>query len=425
MAKKKKIKVDTKTIQAQSRNKYMQQMKVVYDQIHPGLFSLFTQEQRNILYLMRGTVIRTRSEENAPGWLLQCFDDFIRDQMKKDEIEIFPGKLKLSLLDYSNYIFPLEVWSMEMKEHEGKEWYDEFMATKEDRITRYANLMDAIAIVLMYHASNQQRTMYNLEYKMSQDHGSTGEKIRVIQQFLLKRYNPREFLMIFEDRKKKPRTVLEVVYNNHTAFKNEGYEILTPFKMLPSKLGVKVSGEEKPIPVVILRHALRRLEERLGCPVAGYSEAYIVPSLLKGNVCYTPNGSILVEYYMREKKAGYLQVDVDKDGILIRTFLFLTNASTPEGEKLRKHIGLKKDDVKFLNIDRLMPLMDSDVLQDEELCKIIRDAGCESLIELCEELKDTECWNRTEEKKQLAEKMKKYMQLENTEEEEEYIPIDE
>jgi len=97
---------------------------------------------------------------------------------------------------------------------------------------------------------------------------------------------------------------------------------------------------------------------------------------------------------------------------LIRTFLFLKNASTPEEQKLWKNIGLGKEDIKFLSIDRLTPLMESDILNDKELCDAFRNAGCECLIELCEELKDSDYWKQTEEKKQLADKLKKYMQLE-------------
>lgn len=415
MAKKKKIKTDTKAIQAQNRNKYLRQMKVIYDQIHPDLFSLLTPEQRNVLYLMRGTIIRTRCESQAPGWLLQYCDDFIRDHMRLNKIEVVPGKLTLSLLDYSSYFFPLEVWCEEMEQYKEKEWYDELISGRDARINRYEILMNAIAVSLMRYASNQRYTMYNIEYKILNDYRAGGE-IRVNQKFVLRGYSPREFWMKFDDKNKTPRNGLEVVYNNHKIFKNEGYEALTPFKMLPSKLGLKVDGEEKLVPVFILRHALKRLEERLECIVTGYSESQIVPSLLKGNVCYTPNGGTLVEYYMKDKKAGYLQVDVDEDAILIRTFLFLTNTSTPEGQKLREHIGLRKDDIKYLNIDRLTPFMESDILQDEELCKTFRDAGCESLIDLCEELKDSEFWNHSEEKKQMAEKLKKYMQLGDSEE---------
>lgn len=47
--------------------------------------------------------------------------------------------------------------------------------------------------------------------------------------------------------------------------------------------------------------------------------------------------------------------------------------------------------------------------------KLFRDAGCESLIELCEELKSSEFWKHPEEKKQLAEKLKRYMQRDSDE----------
>lgn len=414
MAKKKQTKPDSKVQEAQNRNKYLRQLERVYSKIHPDLFSSLTREQQNILYIIRGTVVRARSEQKVPGYILRYCDDFIRDRMLQISIDIIPGKVKISLLEYSSYFFPLETWGGQMEEQfVGKDWYSEIMQGRDERIRQFEVLMNVFSILLMRHISNQQYTMYHVEYKMSHETLMNGLP-RLIQKFNLKACNPREFFMAFDDKRKKSRCGLEVIYNGQQVLDGEVYNPLTPFFMLPSKLGVHTKGEEKPLPVLIFRHALTRLEERLGCLETGYVEYYIVSSFLNAETYKTSDGGVLVAYYLKKHKAGYFYVDIDEGAILIRTFLFLTNASTPEGQKLRKNIGLGKEDIKFLSIDRLTPLMESDILNDEELCDVFRNAGCECLIELCEELKDSDYWKQTEEKKQLADKLKKYMQLGDT-----------
>lgn len=419
MAKKKKQKIDTKALQAQNKNKYMRQMKVVYDRIHPDLFPTLRPEDKDMLYSLRGSLIRIKSEQRVSHSFLDFCDAFIKMHMKELTMIAIPDKLNMTLLEYCIYFIPLDLWAEQNPEvFEGKEWFtEEIINGKKARTDQYDASMHAISISLMRHVSNQQYGMCHIEYKVSEGFRTNGDRF-VDQKFVLKYYIPEKAWMTFSDRRKKTRTALEVVHSNHRALEDEGYVPLAPLTMLPSQLGVKTEKEEKPLPVFILRHALRRLDERLGCVTVGFAEAQIVPSLLKGNVCYTPDGSLLVEYYIQRKKAGYFVVELDQHVILIRTFLFLTNVSTPEGQNLRKYVGLQKDDIKFLNIDRLTPLMESDILQDEEICEIFRKAGCESLLELCETLKGNEFWKLPEEKKQLAEKLKKYMQLNNNEEEE-------
>ncbi|MDR3118738.1 MAG: hypothetical protein LBU44_04865 [Mediterranea sp.] len=411
MAKKKKTKTDTKTLQAQSRNKFIRQMKTIYDRIHPDLFLALTSMDKNVFYSMRGTLIRTKCEQSISKLFLRSCDEFIKLHMTSVPIVVIPDKLSVSLWEYTNYFIPLDVWVEENIEFfEGVEWFEEYLNGREKRSYQYELSMHTISMSLMHSISDQQEGMVHFEYK-------TTEKIRTNgnpffeQTYLLTYYIPKETQVIFSDKRKKKRTAIEVVYGGHKVLEGEGYVPLAPFSMRPSQLGVKAGKDEKPLPVFILKHALERLKERLSCITVGLSEAHIVSSMLKGNICYTPEGSLLVEYYILDKKAGYFIVDVDERAILIRTFLFLTNASTPEGENLRKYIGLQKDDVKFLNIDRLAPLIESDFLKDEELCTLFMKAGCESLIELCGTLKEHEFWKQPEEKKQLGENLKKYIRL--------------
>lgn len=418
MAKKKQPKVDPKVSQAQYKNKYMRQMEQVYSQIHPDLFPTITRQQRDILYSIRGTAIRTFSEESAAGWLLEYCDECIRRYLRNTKLDIIPGKLKMSCLDYSTYIFPLEAWAEQMApQFEGKEWYTEIILNNKDkRINYYSVLMEAIAASMMYQLTHHAYAVYHIEYKIIQDCRVNGSP-RINQMFMLKGCNPRRATIKFSNN--EVRYAIEVLYNYPKSENPDNIKPFTPLTIPLSRFDMNKEGvEDKPLPVFILRHALNRLEERMGCLVYGFVEAEIVNSMLHGGIYYTPDKSILVEFLLNGKKAGYLQVAIDEDAILIRTFLFLTNASTPEGQKLRIHMGLKKEDIKYFKIDKLTPFLETDLLTDKKMVQLLRDAGCESLIELCESLKDSQYWKSSEEKKALAAKLRKYMQQDNEEEEE-------
>ncbi len=87
-------------------------------------------------------------------------------------------------------------------------------------------------------------------------------------------------------------------------------------------------------------------------------------------------------------KAGYFRFDVVGNIIVVKTFLFLTNSGTPEGDLLAKNTGLKVLDMKYLTIDKLSTFMSSDIANNVQINKIFTDAGCQSLFELYAKVAD-------------------------------------
>ncbi|MDZ7608589.1 MAG: hypothetical protein U5K79_24065 [Cyclobacteriaceae bacterium] len=72
--------------------------------------------------------------------------------------------------------------------------------------------------------------------------------------------------------------------------------------------------------------------------------------------------------------------------ILIRTFLFITNASTPEGQLLEKNTGLQKLDKKYLALDKCSTYVNSDIGKSEKVREIFISAGCQCLLDLYEKM---------------------------------------
>jgi len=151
-------------------------------------------------------------------------------------------------------------------------------------------------------------------------------------------------------------------------------------KFRPSAIGLQ-SDTDDALPLYIQRHALQRLDERLGLRAENV-HAHLFFSLYDQPVNYVlVDGRTLIEFNMYEYKVGYLVTIMQDDKLVILSFLFLTNDGTPEGKKLRAITGLAKRDKKYLEIDKLSTFTAYRIHEDKELSELFRQAGCGSLLE--------------------------------------------
>ncbi len=149
----------------------------------------------------------------------------------------------------------------------------------------------------------------------------------------------------------------------------------------PEQLGIRMHSKDLLLPVYIQSHAIQRLFERLDTIIPGLIFLYLnntVKFHLK--VQRDSHGNILFEMLLGDHKVGYLLADIIDSAVVIRTFLFLTQSGTPEGEKLAELTGLNKTDKTYLEMDRLSTFLESDIHKNEKLKQLFIDAGCESLF---------------------------------------------
>ncbi len=134
--------------------------------------------------------------------------------------------------------------------------------------------------------------------------------------------------------------------------------------------------------VYIQAHALSRLHERMdGIPDSVlHFNAFESFKYLK--VCKNKKGDLLFEYRLYNNKTGYFKGDIIDGRVILRTFLFLTNNGTPEGEKLNASTGIMKEDKIHLNIDKFSTFVNSDIVTNDRLKDIFINAGCRSLLEI-------------------------------------------
>lgn len=135
------------------------------------------------------------------------------------------------------------------------------------------------------------------------------------------------------------------------------------------------------IQVYITGHVLCRLDERLKLYydhrlVIGILAAFHTPEITN-----IGHDNYLIAYYIDKIKVGYFFATLSEAKLLVRTFLFITNNGTPEGDKLAEMLNLEKLDKQYLKIDSLDTFMDSDIGKNSKVRECFEKAGCGHIID--------------------------------------------
>lgn len=190
--------------------------------------------------------------------------------------------------------------------------------------------------------------------------------------------------------KKGENELLEIEGNKRTIYKlflNNRKEII-PFTITPNQLGIKGVMQKFPLQVFIQQHAITRMEERLSKQFVLMCYLNVVHAMASEGIPLNGNRSFLFPLTYNKAKLGYLKGDILGDKLVIRTFLFISNNGTPEGNKLHDMLGVDKTDKKYLNIDKLSTFINSDIKKDERLKELFCNAGCGDLFRLDKHLLD-------------------------------------
>ncbi|MCT1526077.1 hypothetical protein [Sphingobacterium hotanense] len=154
----------------------------------------------------------------------------------------------------------------------------------------------------------------------------------------------------------------------------------------PSQLGIPDMEDGISLPLYAQQHALERFEERT-LFTKGYVQAYLGYLFTEGNPkTIVRKNHVLLECYLGIHKVGYFVISLHEDKWLLRTFLFLTNEGTPEGNRLKKLTQLEILDKKYLMLDRMDAFLTYDISGDERLRTFFVKAGCGSIMEYADEL---------------------------------------
>lgn len=407
-----------KLAEAKSKNDFMLKLKQVCASIDGELYAAFTRLHLDILYLSRGTMINLMAKHPSPFLtrsLLADLERCFKYELDEEKMVLVEGKPPVTYSDYMYVIHPLERLIKDTKYFPPlwKERLADFSAGEAERFAEYFHKVDLLCIFFMHFVSDMSHRKYHMKFEDPFPAGKKWHDFRMMQTVTIDEIRlKREKLTFAGGEVRSAIRVVNLTFRQRgdaTDYNDSKYE---DFNLKPSVLGIKGHFAEIPLPVYIQQHALSRLSERIGLMGNGLAQQDAIRSLSEGKTARGRNGQLLVEFSTYGKKAGYLAVDVIEGVILVRTFLFLTNNSTPEGQMLEEQLGLKKLDKQYLTIDKLQTLVNSDILRDEEICGLFRKAGCGELLELCEELKTNSIpfEKRSGEEMQLAFKIRKYLQ---------------
>jgi hypothetical protein len=154
--------------------------------------------------------------------------------------------------------------------------------------------------------------------------------------------------------------------------------------------------EQSPVDleIYIQSHALHRSKERMDIFSAHKRNYYIMDSLLfMHRVAKHPSTEvpILECAYVDEEdndnvvRFGYFHFIVRDDKLIVMTFLPLTSPDTWEGIYLQKHLGLQKEDIIFLGMDKLSFFLTVDFEQIPTLKKALEKTEISKLIQFAAE----------------------------------------
>lgn len=182
------------------------------------------------------------------------------------------------------------------------------------------------------------------------------------------------------------RSKMLVIHGNHRPIFRLGSPLLKgAFKWLSvpsSLLANHYHGNKIELDLYIQSHALIRLKERLDI-VCKQSQNYCLwknTSQIKSFDFY--KSDILLPFYLLKYKVGYLIANVIDDKLVFRTFLFITNSCTPEGDHLKEISGLQKNDIKHWHFDRLSTIVAADVENNPAIHDLFKDIGVDDLLNL-------------------------------------------
>lgn len=158
----------------------------------------------------------------------------------------------------------------------------------------------------------------------------------------------------------------------------------SPLTIRSSAITGKVKSSDIDLPVYFQNHALIRLQERVDCIDKNMLYMMMVTNFADPKVKYPRGNRALVAFEVGGFRLGYFAVQLLKDKVLIKTFLFITADGTPEGNRLKRFLGICKTDKQYLCLDKSSAFLNPAALNDPTLKRAFKKAGCHHLFRLHE-----------------------------------------
>lgn len=369
-----------KIAKAQHRNEFIRKLKHIIDTINgKEVSSLFPRFLIDKIYAIRthSFKIIVAPGSSVPSFLLNEIRATLSFLTKDQSIVVIPGKLEVTLDDFFS-VFLTASLNLEIMLTDDIRALEPFKRKLKKFNTGQQTLLEkasmdiySMLLSLVFYHNDISKTQYWLNHDITT---TSGSDIGLYNVITINSYKIESSSIVIND---NHRLVTKIGY----ALPNFGIDWVA---IKPSVLNIDNVFADIPLDVYIQSHALNRLSERIDCFPTGSVHYNMFSSLKEPVVFYDSSNNPLIEFRYFGMKAGYFVVNITQGMIVIRTFLFVTNSGTPEGQKLENITGLRKLDKKYLAIDKLSTFMSSDIGDNEKVRKIFTSAGCQCLLDLYE-----------------------------------------
>lgn len=371
-----------KHLAAQYRADFFRKMKFIIDSVcGADIFPLIPQNILDDAYLCRCSPFKYRAGNNSniTSKHLTNAKEILTSLIKKQNVQLPPHNIEITLYEFYTVYLTIVVMQMRISDttftHAGRVKEALHQIANDEPTINTAN-KNIYSILYSYNLgeSDLRETLYWYKHELIFPKIFPAESENIVT---INSVTP-ETIAVEIDGISRP--AIRVGW----AFAFTGIEWLS---LKSSDLGYKSPFAEIPLNVYIQSHAINRLTERIDCFWEGTVQYNMYFSLTNPIIAYDNHNNLLIEYRFFDSKAGYFRADIINGIILIRTFLFITNNGTPEGQLLEKNTGLQKLDKKYLAIDKLSTFMTSDLEKNEEVRHIFKASGCQSLVDLYDKMK--------------------------------------
>jgi len=130
-------------------------------------------------------------------------------------------------------------------------------------------------------------------------------------------------------------------------------------------------------------HALRRLEERVDTLPKRLLPTRIILLSEKAKLIFY-KGTYLLRYNIYNIALGYFICEFIDDIVVAKTFLFISQGGTPEGDALSQKLSIERGGKQYLNLTKLSHFTGSDIRDDPTLLPILKEC---KLDHLCRDFK--------------------------------------
>jgi len=397
-----------KVSKAQQRNDFIKHLKSYCDSLtNSQVFSLIPQHEIETLYNQRCRAIRIipAMHQKIPAKVIDEFKYFIATILKKNTIHIGIGSVaKIPFRDYFTYVMALTLFGERLKNDvfQGADKVKEALTPLvvladsgfyEKAWQDYNQIINTSSILNSSITDGLNVGFYELKL-------SVGGDIGLFPFAEIHRMHP-EKIQVSINGDKRPAYKLGWFLPYPAPY-------CQPATIKSEQLGLQPGFS---LDVYVQAHALDRLIERMDGLVVGYLHYAIFDSFQNVKVCKNKKGDLLFEYHAFGIKTGYFKGDVIEGKLILRTFLFLTNNGTPEGERLHQNTGLMKEDKIYLTIDKCSTFVNSDIASNPRVKEIFIQAGCEDLFKLDKNIYLSHAGTK---ERTIADQIARYLKLGNT-----------